>query len=224
MKLLKAFCNGIVTLFNLTITCIIIAFTAYAAGTTIMSQDEELHLNDSVEVIVPAMPEVSKRVDIEYFLIDPYKYEEEFCLAQNVFFESSVDNKAGMAAVADVTLNRVKDNRYPNTVCEVVYEGPLRESWQTKKQTDLDDSLRVYHPIRDRCQFSWWCDGKSDNIKDGDAWRKAQEIAYRLVNDYKHRGLTEGATHYHATYVNPKWAPTLDLVGRIGTHIFYRWP
>ena len=161
---------------------------------------------------------------VEGELYTESSHPELYCLAKNIYFEAKSEPIAGQYAVADVVLNRVKDSRFPNTICEVVYEGPVRESWKTKKQTDLDDAERIYHPIRDRCQFSWWCDGKSDNIKDGDAWRKAQEIAYRLVNDYKHRGLTEGATHYHATYVNPKWAPTLDLVGRIGTHIFYRWP
>jgi len=161
---------------------------------------------------------------VEGELYTESSHPELYCLAKNIYFEAKSEPIAGQYAVADVVLNRVKDSRFPKTICEVVYEGPLRESWQTKKQTDLDDAERIYYPIRDRCQFSWWCDGKSDNIKDGDAWRKAQEIAYRLVNDYKHRGLTEGATHYHATYVNPKWAPTLDLVGRIGTHIFYRWP
>ena len=161
---------------------------------------------------------------VEGELYTESSHPELYCLAKNIYFEAKSEPIAGQYAVADVVLNRVKDSRFPNTICEVVYEGPVRESWQTKKQTDLDDAERIYHPVRDRCQFSWWCDGKSDNMKDGDAWRKAQEIAYRLVNDYKHRGLTEGATHYHATYVNPKWAPTLDLVGRIGTHIFYRWP
>ena len=161
---------------------------------------------------------------VEGELYTESSHPELYCLAKNIYFEAKSEPIAGQYAVADVVLNRVKDSRFPNTICEVVYEGPVRESWKTKKQSDLEDAERIYHPIRDRCQFSWWCDGKSDNIKDGDAWRKAQEIAYRLVNDYKHRGLTEGATHYHATYVNPKWAPTLDLVGRIGTHIFYRWP
>ena len=226
MKLLRAFCNGIVTLFNLTITCIIIAFTAYAAGTTIMSNDDELHLNDSVEVIVPAMPEVSKRVDIEYFLIDPYKYEEEFCLAQNVFFESSVDNKAGMAAVADVTLNRVKDNRYPNTVCEVVYQAIMKESWKTKQFPDLKESERKYVPVRNKCQFSWYCDGKSDDIPIGaENWVKAQMVAWEMMHNGTLRGISDGSTHYHATYVKPIWRKDIGmtLVGRIGSHIFYRW-
>ena len=65
-------------------------------------------------------------------------------MAQNIFFESSIDNKAGMAAVADVTLNRVKDTRYPNTVCGVVYQAVMKESWKTKQYPDLPDSERVY--------------------------------------------------------------------------------
>ena len=99
-----------------------------------------------------------------------------------------------------------------------------KESWKTKQFPDLPDSERKFIPIRNKCQFSWWCDGKSDTAHDTDSWMQAQEIAYRLVAQEKYRGITEGSTHYHATYVSPKWAPTLDLVGRIGQHIFYRWP
>ena len=160
---------------------------------------------------------------VEGELYTEVSHPQLYCLAKKIYFESKSEPIAGQYAVADVVLNRVKDTRFPNTICEVVYEGPVRESWKTQKQKDLPDSERVYIPKRDRCQFSWWCDGKSDKIKDSDSWRKCQEIAYRLTNEGKHRGITEGATHYHATYVNPKWAPTLDLVGRIGTHIFYRW-
>ena len=226
IKLLKALGNGIVTLFNLVVTGSIIAFTAFAAGTTIMSGDDELHLNQSVEVIVPAMPDTSSRVDIEYFLIDPHKYEQEFCLAQNVFFESSVDNKAGMAAVADVTLNRVKDSRYPNTVCEVVYQAIMKESWKTKQYPDLPESERKYIPVRNKCQFSWYCDGKSDDIPIGaENWVKGQMVAWEMMHNGTLRGISDGSTHYHATYVKPVWRKDIGmtLVGRIGSHIFYRW-
>ena len=161
---------------------------------------------------------------VEGELYTSSSYPELYCLAKNIYFEAKSEPIAGQYAVSDVVLNRVKDSRFPNTICEVVYEAQMRESWKTKKDPDLPQSERKFHPVRDRCQFSWFCDGKSDEVKDGDAWRRAQEIAYKIVNDYKHRGLTEGATHYHATYVSPKWAPRLDLVGRIGTHIFYRWP
>jgi len=149
---------------------------------------------------------------------------ELYCLAQNVYFEAKSEPLAGQYAVADVVLNRVKDTRFPNTICEVVYDGPIKESWKTKQDPNLSDDERIYYPKKNRCQFSWYCDGKSDSIYDNDAWRIAQIIAYKIVYDQKMRGITEGATHYHADYVSPNWAPELDLVGSISTHIFYRWP
>tara|TARA_B100000123_G_scaffold59103_1_gene41229 strand:- start:2521 stop:3141 length:621 start_codon:yes stop_codon:yes gene_type:complete len=151
-------------------------------------------------------------------------HPELYCLAMNIYFEAKSEPIAGQYAVADVVLNRVNDARYPNSICEVVLQGPVRESWKTKKDPDLPKEERKFNPVKHKCQFSWYCDGKADKVRDGDAWRKAQEIAYRIVNESKFRGVTESSTHYHATYVSPKWAPQLDLVGRIGTHIFYRWP
>ena len=148
---------------------------------------------------------------------------ELYCLAQNIYFEAKSEPLAGQYAVADVVLNRVNDTRYPNTICEVVREGPIKESWKTRQHADLPDSERIYHPIKNRCQFSWYCDGKADTIRDNDAWRTAQIIAYKIVHTDKMRGITEGATHYHADYVSPKWASKIQLVGSISTHIFYRW-
>ena len=225
LRFLKIMGNGFVTLMNITTMAILVAFAAYATGTTIISGDEQVH-DDSIEIVIPVQVDPNQRIDMEYFLIDPYKFEQEFCLAQNIFFESSVDNKAGMAAVADVVLNRVKHSYYPNTICEVVYQAKMKESWKTKQFPDLDDSERKYVPIRHRCQFSWYCDGKSDDIPLGsENWIKAQMIAWDIMHNDGLRGITEGATHYHATYVKPKWASqhNMDLVGRIGLHIFYRW-
>src|SRR6056300_303686 len=148
---------------------------------------------------------------------------ELYCLAQNIYFEAKSEPLAGQYAVADVVLNRVKDTRYPNTICEVVREGPIKESWKTRQHKDLAPKERIYHPIKNRCQFSWYCDGKADTIRDNDSWRMAQIIAYKIVHTDKMRGITEGATHYHADYVSPKWASKIQLVGSISTHIFYRW-
>ena len=148
---------------------------------------------------------------------------ELYCLAMNVYHEAKSEPLAGQYAVADVTINRTLDTRYPNTVCEVVMQARMKESWKTKQYPDLPNSERKYIPVRNKCQFSWYCDGKSDAVRDGDAWRKAQEVAYRIVVEKKYRGITEGSTHYHATYVSPRWAKSFDLVGRVGAHIFYRW-
>jgi hypothetical protein len=169
---------------------------------------------------------IDSRIDREYFLIKPESDPELFCLAQNIFFEAGIDNKAGMAAVADVTLNRVDHTYYPNTICGVVKQAIMKESWKTKQHADLPDSERIYIPVRHKCQFSWFCDGKSDDIPTGsENWVKAQMIAWDVLMEGKMRGLTEGATHYHATYVSPSWSRqrNMDLVGRIGAHIFYRW-
>lgn len=130
------------------------------------------------------------------------------CMALNVYYEARGSNLADKAAVADVVLNRVNDRRYPNTVCEVVKQG----------MKNADGSMK-----RNACQFSWYCDGKHDRPQDEDRWVEAQSIAWNMVEENKFRGITEGSTHYHATYVNPRWAKTLQLVGRIGAHIFYRW-
>jgi len=136
-------------------------------------------------------------------LFDFGSHPQEHCLALNVYYEARGSNLADKAAVADVVLNRVNDSRYPNTICDVVHDG--------------------YKKGKKNCQFSWYCDGKSDNPQDQDRWAEAQMIAWGIIKFDKYRGITEGATHYHATYVSPRWAKTLQLVGRIGAHRFYRW-
>lgn len=161
-------------------------------------------------------------VQEEYFTReqDPQAY----CLAENIYFEARSDSVAGQAAVADVVINRMFDSRYPNTICKVVTEGPIRESWKTRQNPNLDDSERVYYPVRHRCQFSWYCDGKAEKINDKKAWIKAQYIAYQMLYADRYRGITEGATHYHAHYVNPTWASKIQFIDDIGSHKFYRWP
>ena len=136
------------------------------------------------------------------------EFPEVRCMALNIYYEARGSSLADRAGVADVVLNRVNDTRYPNTICEVVKQGVKHSNGQMK---------------RNKCQFSWYCDGKADNPQNEDLWVDAQTLAWNIVENGKHRGLTEGATHYHATYVNPRWAKTLQLVGRIGAHIFYRW-
>lgn len=152
--------------------------------------------------------------------------EEIECMAVNIYHESKNQSKLGMIAVARVVINRVIDRRFPNTVCEVIKEGPVTESWKTRQDPDLPDSERVYYPQRDRCQFSWYCDGKPDEIiskKNNIAWRMAQDVAIEVLAFDKYNGIVEGATHYHADYVDPAWNKTITLVTHIDDHIFYRW-
>lgn len=148
----------------------------------------------------------------EWFIDESHK--EINCLAKNIYFESRSDMRAGQIAVADVVLNRVKDTRWPNTICGVIYDGPISE-WHYE-----NTGKKI--PIKNKCQFSWYCDGKSDEPKDINSWRNAQIIAYQIVINKNFRGITEGSTHYHAEYVSPSWKNSLQYVGQIGSHLFYR--
>ena len=136
------------------------------------------------------------------------------CLALNTYHEAKNQSLVGQIATAQVVMNRVEDNRFPSTVCEVVKEGPTRPSWEDPEKE---------YPIKHRCQFSWYCDGKDDTPKNEKAWRKAQDVAFLVLYNKIQLDVTEGATHYHATYVRPAWAKTKKRTTRIEKHIFYRW-
>lgn len=132
---------------------------------------------------------------------------EMWCLAQNVYYEARGSNRADRVAVADVVLNRVSHTYYPNTICKVVNQGKRYASGAM---------------IRNRCQFSWYCDGKSDEPTEKDAWNESVLVAHQTINEGRMSGITEGATHYHTVYVDPYWASSLAQIGHIGSHIFYR--
>lgn len=130
------------------------------------------------------------------------------CLALNIYHEARNEAILGQRAVGLVTLNRVTDSRYPNTVCDVVYQAQL-------------DSHG--NPIRNRCQFSWWCDGKKDDPQDLESWQIANEVAVYIMNGYGAiEDFTEGSVMYHAAYVNPYWKSSYEKTVRIDTHIFYK--
>ena len=131
------------------------------------------------------------------------------CLALNIYWEARNQSTMGQVAVAQVTMNRVIDERFPDSVCEVVTQGE-HYTWNP----DI--------PIKNKCQFSWYCDGKSDEPKDMDAWEKARLIA---LGTYKSGvyDLVDGSTHYHAVYVLPDWHTSKQYIMRIDDHIFYRW-
>ena len=136
------------------------------------------------------------------------------CMAKNIFFEAAIESTAGKLAVAHVTLNRVDSKQFPNSVCEVVYEGPHYTA-----------SNGTQYPVRDRCQFSWYCDGKGDDPREGSRlWEDAQELAkYVLLRQEELPDITDGALHYHASYIDaPKWAKKTKITTKIDTHIFYR--
>jgi len=129
------------------------------------------------------------------------------CLATAVYFEARGEPTVGQVAVAAVIMNRVEDRRFPNDVCSVVKQGPLYRSGA---------------PVRHKCQFSFYCDGKSDIMRDRAAKLRATRIA-ELVLSRTIMDPTEGSTFYHADYVLPSWASTKSRVVQINQHVFYKW-
>ena len=127
--------------------------------------------------------------------------EEAHCLAKNIYFEAGNQPLAGRIAVGQVTLNRRNHGMFPNTVCNVVYQGG---------------------ETRYRCQFSWYCDGKSDVPTDSETWMASIVLAYRLLN-FDDMDITEGSFWYHANYIDmPYWSEELTPTVIINNHIFYK--
>jgi spore germination cell wall hydrolase CwlJ-like protein len=127
---------------------------------------------------------------------------QQKCLAEAIYFEARGEPLKGQQAVAQVVINRLKNPAYPNTVCGVVYQNKNK---------------------RNRCQFSFACDGIRDVVVKGEAWDAAQNLAHEVLYS-EVMPLTEvgAATHYHATYVRPRWARKMRKMQKIGHHIFYK--
>lgn len=122
------------------------------------------------------------------------------CLARNVYHEARGETEDGQLAVAFLTLNRVADPRYPDTICDVVKEDRGPKSYD--------------------CQFSWYCDGKSDYAKDQEALEKAILISIAAMTGAVENPV-EGATHYYAhKLTTPFWSYKLSEVAVIGDHRF----
>lgn len=126
------------------------------------------------------------------------------CLAEAMYFEARGENVPGKVAVAEVILNRRDSPHYPDTVCEVVHQG-------------YDPAAPRLH----RCQFSYYCDGKPEAYGNREKLEGIRALAWGLLRGGA-RPLTGGATHFHATYVEPSWARRMEKVRAVDSHVFYR--
>jgi len=122
------------------------------------------------------------------------------CLALNIYHEARGEPLQGKIAVAHVVMNRVAAERFPGQICAVVQQGGERRRY--------------------RCQFSWWCDGRSDQPRDVAAWRESLLVAL-LIRRGATDDPTQGALWYHADTVAPYWSKIFKVYKKIGRHIFY---
>ena len=145
---------------------------------------------------------------------DQTKQESVVCLAKNAYFEARNQSVLSQIAVSQVVMNRVKSPDYPNTVCGVVYEAQLSNWYKVKMDKEV--------PIKNKCQFSWYCDGKSDEPESNTSWDESVYLSLLIYSEELTIDVTEGALWYHATYVSPSWAEHYEKTVRINDHIFYR--
>ncbi|MEO0385550.1 MAG: cell wall hydrolase [Pseudomonadota bacterium] len=123
------------------------------------------------------------------------------CLAEGVYFEARGEPRRGQVAVAQVIMNRVNHDEFPDTICGVVYQNQHR---------------------RNRCQFSFACDGAPERVTERAAWEVAEGVSRQVLEGRDLIETIEESTHYHATYVRPRWAPRMIRLDRVGLHIFYK--
>jgi spore germination cell wall hydrolase CwlJ-like protein len=119
------------------------------------------------------------------------------CLAKNIYYEAGSEPRNGKLAVAQVTMNRVKSNEFPRSVCGVVYQKS-----------------------KGVCQFSWVCE-KDLHPRYGKEWKESLKIAESILINKKSYNVVGTAKYFHATYVDPAWSNTKNMVAQIGNHIFY---
>lgn len=121
------------------------------------------------------------------------------CLSRTIYWEARGEEAAGMEAIANVVMNRLGHEGFPNTICEVVMQG--RE--------------------QGACQFSWWCDGRSDDATEDESYAIAKEIARKALN----RHLTDrtgGALYFHQRKVTPSWSTEYIKTVEVGGFVFYK--
>jgi len=129
-----------------------------------------------------------------------FEDRERRCLATAIYFEARGEPKRGQIAVGQVILNRVRSPVFPETICGVVYQGQMHKG----------------------CQFSFTCDGRTDTPKDDAQWSLAQNLAKKIMSGEEWLPEVGYSTYYHANYVSPRWAHSMNQIDRIGRHIFYK--
>lgn len=163
-----------------------------------------------IEEPVPALPDID--------------VDQMHCMAKNIYFEARGESRQGKIAVGYVTLNRVNSSRYPDTICDVVYQAKLSQWWLEHNGREV--------PIRYQCQFTWYCDGLSDDLQLTDhngriikinleSWEESLQVASMIIQGLI-KDNTEGATHYfNPRLADPDWQYSLVHVKHIDNHSFY---
>lgn len=167
-----------------------------------LTAEEAVAANDALPFVVNAVERASS-FGLGEAYADPLAYKSALdCLTAAVYYEAAGEGDQGQRAVAQVVLNRVRHPAFPARVCDVVYQGSERQTG---------------------CQFTFTCDGSLTRQPGRTGWDRARSIAAAALTGSVEASVGM-ATHYHANWVVPYWAPRLDKIAAVGAHIFYRWP
>ena len=171
-----------------------------SSGLRVMGEDGELKPLDAAPVVnLTSLPTSVVALAGSSIAWSRSSNDPLTCLAQAIYFEARSESEDGQEAVAQVVMNRTHSARYPGSVCGVVFQ---RSGGGT-------------------CQFTFACDGSMDRLIQPTAWDKAKSVASQALGGFVYKPL-ETATHYHASWMTPYWAPTLTRVQQIGGQIFYQ--
>lgn len=143
--------------------------------------------------VLPLAPPAPPRV------LQPVDRAQAQCLALAMYWEAKAEGRSGMRAVGHVVLNRTRDERFPDSPCAVVYEGGEGRG----------------------CQFSWYCDGRSDRPTEPRNWRVAQALAAELLSGQLD-DTTQGSLFFHAKRLKTPWRVPRTKTVIVGNHVFYR--
>lgn len=134
-----------------------------------------------------------------------YSAEDLKCLSRVMYFEARGEGRKGMLAVGHVVMNRVADDRFPDSICGVVKQGKHHSSGL---------------PVKHMCQFSWYCDGIPDKVYDKDTYEEAATLAKSILTGSSVNPVSR-SLYFHTTAVRPKWSRVFARTARVGNHIFY---
>ena len=151
-------------------------------------------------LLLPTVAYATEELEFRSFLD-----KQLVCLAEAIYFESRGEPFIGQLAVGQVILQRVASPSFPDDVCSVVHQGKYHSSG---------------HPVKHKCEFSYWCDGKIEEIDDPVAYLESIS-ADSLLSEGVELLSVKKALHYHAIYVRPYWASEYKRLAQIGKHIFY---
>jgi spore germination cell wall hydrolase CwlJ-like protein len=190
----------------LSIASLALMFTMVSQTTQAPDEAKQITMIVNGVVYEPDVKNIVLKPVVEIPEIDLAELE---CLALNIYHEARGETYQGKVAVANVTLNRVAHRKYPDSVCGVVRQGRHYVNWKGNTM-----------PVRHKCQFSWYCDGRSDLVHEDRAWSQSQDLAFDVLMGWVDDN-THGATHYYnPAKADPYWAKQYAQTAQLGNHVF----